>query len=176
MLKVFLTATATGTIASAILISMKKGNRVSKANSLGFGDRYGGNIVGNIIPSITSVDLLKGGIIMGAGILIGGACPGTAFAQLGAGVSTAKYAITGGLAGALTFGYLHNYFTKVTKGQFLKREDSVLVDQWLGVPLWVAGGAFGAALIGAVAAFEKYFPSELEVSQIVGHAVSTGFK
>ena len=33
-----------------------------------------------------------------------GACPGTVFAQFGAGVNTAPWTVVGGLLGALTYG------------------------------------------------------------------------
>src|SRR5262249_57423061 len=85
MLKVFLTAVATGAIVLAAL------------NGLGYVElqpraaAYAPNVVG--------------GLLLGAGISLTGACPGNTLAQIGAGYRDAFFTLIGGLLGALTFSY-----------------------------------------------------------------------
>lgn len=45
-----------------------------------------------------------GGIFMGIGIVLTGACPGTAWAQVGAGYKNARFIILGGLLSATFYG------------------------------------------------------------------------
>ena len=49
---------------------------------------------------------IVGGLLLGAGISIAGACPGTVFAQIGAGYRDAWFAVAGGVLGVMAFGYL----------------------------------------------------------------------
>ncbi len=85
MLKVFLTAVTTGLVVLAVL------------NGLGLTRLY---------PKATlyGADLL-GGLLLGAGITLAGACPGTVAAQIGAGYRDAWFTLAGGLLGAVVFTY-----------------------------------------------------------------------
>ncbi|CEP01475.1 unnamed protein product (mitochondrion) [Plasmodiophora brassicae] len=47
--------------------------------------------------------LISGGALLGAGMAIGGTCPGTVYVQLGAGIPNAIPGVLGGLLGAATF-------------------------------------------------------------------------
>lgn len=49
-----------------------------------------------------------GGAVLGAGMAIGGACPGMVIVQLGCGVPNAGYTFLGGLIGAGTYGMLES--------------------------------------------------------------------
>ena len=80
MLKIFLTAVATGLVVLAVL----------------------NGIVGvKIYPKalVWQADIV-GGLLLGAGITVAGACPGTVFAQIGAGYKDAWFTVAGGTAGA----------------------------------------------------------------------------
>jgi hypothetical protein len=46
-----------------------------------------------------------GGLILGAGIALAGACPGTVMAQVGAGYRDAIFTLVGGLGGAVAYSY-----------------------------------------------------------------------
>ncbi|MFS8035572.1 YeeE/YedE thiosulfate transporter family protein [Xanthobacter sp. AM11] len=85
MLKVFLTAVATGAVVLAAL--------------------HGFGLV-KLAPKATfyAADVL-GGLVLGAGITLAGACPGTILAQIGAGYRDALFTLAGGIAGAVAFGY-----------------------------------------------------------------------
>ncbi len=50
-------------------------------------------------------NMVVGGLLLGVGIVMTGACPGTAAAQLGAGYKDAWATVLGGLIGAAIYGY-----------------------------------------------------------------------
>src|SRR5262245_27377660 len=85
MPKVFLTAVATGTVALALL------------NGLG---------IVKLQPkaALYAADI-AGGLLLGAGIALAGACPGTVLAQVGAGYRDALFTLAGGVCGAVAFSY-----------------------------------------------------------------------
>lgn len=85
MLKVLLTAVATGLVILAAL--------------------HGFGIVKLSVKAALVGNMVVGGLLLGVGIVLAGACPGTALAQLGAGYKDAWGVIAGGLAGAFTYGY-----------------------------------------------------------------------
>lgn len=85
MLRIFLAAVASGAVVLAAMVAFGGVKLAPKATL------YAADIVG--------------GLVLGAGIALAGACPGTVLAQLGAGYRDAWYTLAGGLAGALTFSY-----------------------------------------------------------------------
>jgi len=85
MIKVMLSAIATGLVVIAAL------------------NFYGG-VALSVKPAIVG-SVVVGGILLGLGIVIAGACPGTALAQIGAGYKDAWAVLAGGLVGAFTYGY-----------------------------------------------------------------------
>jgi uncharacterized protein len=125
MLKVFLAAVITGLIVLALM------------NGL-FGVKL------SLKPLLFKADII-GGVILGAGIALAGACPGTTLAQIGAGYRDAIFILLGGIAGALTYGYFDAPITAF----FAERGDKVGFDQLLGTPFWTAASAF-ALLLAAV--------------------------
>src|SRR5262249_40008888 len=86
LLTVFLSAVATGAVALSLL------------NGFGWVQlqprpaTYAANVIG--------------GSLLGAGVALAGACPGTTLAQIGAGYRDALFTFIGGLCGAVTFAYL----------------------------------------------------------------------
>lgn len=102
MLKMFLAAMATSTIAVAALsemrlitrkprhpISLFDANTPKSEGILSALKRYSGNFLG--------------GGLLGIGMTLAGACPGTVFVQLGTGIPAASYILMGGLGGALLY-------------------------------------------------------------------------
>lgn len=73
---------------------------------------------------------IVGGIIMGAGFIIGGFCPGTGFSAMAIGKIDALFYILGGLAGAFVFAELYplisDFANSTPKGP-------VKVNDWLGI-------------------------------------------
>ncbi|PRP81192.1 YeeE/YedE family protein [Planoprotostelium fungivorum] len=94
MMKMFLAAVATSS-ASMVVINTIKPSHSAKPKSTQdlFGVPFGGNIIG--------------GCLLGAGMAVSGTCPGTVYAQVGAGVPGSLWALCGGLLGALIYSQLH---------------------------------------------------------------------
>ncbi len=84
MIKVMLSAVATGLVILAVL------------NGLG--------IVTLGVKAALVGNMVVGGLLLGVGIVVAGACPGTAMAQIGAGYKDAWATLAGGLLGAFTYG------------------------------------------------------------------------
>jgi len=126
MLKIFLAAVITGLVVLAVLNGT-------------FGVKL------NLKPLLFKADLI-GGLILGVGIALAGACPGTALAQIGAGYRDAIFVVLGGLAGALTYGYLDAPITAF----FAEKGDKVGFDQLLGQPFWVVALGFAVFLVAAL--------------------------
>src|SRR5262249_56093670 len=86
MLKVFLTAVATGAVALSLL------------NGFGWVQlqprpaQYAANVIG--------------GSLLGAGVALAGACPGTTLAQIGAGYRDALFTFIGGVGGGVSVAFL----------------------------------------------------------------------
>ena len=114
MLKIFLTAVATGAVVLAVLN--------------GFG-------IVKLQPkaALYAADIV-GGLILGAGIALAGACPGTTLAQIGVGYRDALFTLLGGLSGAITFSYWQPWLDTnlIGKGQKLIFTDLVGIPYWMG--------------------------------------------
>lgn len=118
MMKMFLAGTAAGMFSIALLLQMRLQSRAATKLALGFElmRGYGANVVG--------------GLIMGVGINLAGACPGTMLAQIGARVPYAFFTLVGGLAGALAFTVVHSALQKT---KFHLKEEACLIDEYFGI-------------------------------------------
>jgi hypothetical protein len=132
MLKVFLAAVATGLLLLAVLHG-------------GFGIKL------HPKPTFYSADVI-GGLLLGAGIALAGACPGTVFAQVGAGYKDAWFTLVGGLAGALAFTYTQPQLKPVLSGG----PGAITLDQLAGIPFWAMAAAFAVLWIGVLLALESW--------------------
>lgn len=131
MLKVFLAAVVVGLIVLAVMNGM-----------------YGVKL--SLKPLLLRADII-GGLILGVGITLAGACPGTTLAQIGAGYRDAWFILLGGLAGALAYGYWDAPITAF----FAEKGDKVGFDKLLGMPFWVTALALAAMLVVVLVALEK---------------------
>jgi hypothetical protein len=131
MLKIFLAAVITGLIVLAVLNGV-------------FGVKL------SLKPLLLRADII-GGLILGAGIALAGACPGTTLAQIGAGYRDAIFVLLGGIAGALTYGYLD----VPTTAFFAEKGEKIGFDQLLGMPFWTAAIAFALLLSAALWVIEN---------------------
>ncbi|KAK7190805.1 hypothetical protein DPSP01_007926 [Paraphaeosphaeria sporulosa] len=109
MLKVFITASAS----SAVIISVFDRLAISKScprspSPLGFFGRYDGNIVG--------------GLMVGVGMALTGACPGTVLVQLASGVRSGWYVLAGGVLGGIVYAWPVSAFVK-TRTEAARRKD-----------------------------------------------------
>ena len=144
MLKVFLTAVATGAVVLAFL------------NGLGF-------VKLAPKPTMYAADI-AGGLILGAGIALAGACPGTVLAQIGAGYRDAIVTLIGGLAGAIAYSYAEPALSKTTFGV---SSGKLVLSAVLGIPYWA--GAIGLALccVAILIVLERMFPTRGEYGKDV---------
>jgi uncharacterized membrane protein YedE/YeeE len=121
MLKVFLVGTIVGMVAIALMEHFKISKRkVKPCQALGLG------IFGGMGANIF------GGTLLGIGMTLTGACPGTVLAQIGAGVPNALIVYVGGIVGAFIFGYLQKSLKKSSGDGFMKTGSNSTVDSAMG--------------------------------------------
>lgn len=130
MLKIFLTAVTTGLVVLAGL--------------------HGVGVI-TLHPKTTMyvADAL-GGALLGVGITLAGACPGTVAAQIGAGYRDAWLTLAGGLLGALAFTYAEPALRPV----LLTGAGAMRVDQLAGLPFWQSALGLAAVLAAVLALLE----------------------
>lgn len=144
MLKIFLTAVATGAVVLAVL------------NGLGFvklqpkAAAYGADIVG--------------GLLLGSGISLAGACPGTALAQVGAGYRDAIFTLVGGLFGAATYSYAQPALANTFLGQ---NAPKLVLTSLVGVPYWTGALVLVALIVIVLVTLETWFPWTSELGNDV---------
>ena len=135
MLKVFLSAVITGLIVIGIMHGFL-GVKLYPKNLL-----YGADVIG--------------GLLLGGAITLAGACPGTVFAQIGAGYKDSWLVFVGGLAGALAFSYLE----PTLKPLLLSGGPGKLtLDALMGIPFWILSFGLAIALIALLVVLEKWRP------------------
>jgi hypothetical protein len=141
MLKIFLAAVITGLVALAVLNGV-------------FGVKL------SLKPLLWKADVI-GGLILGAGIVIAGACPGTSMAQIGAGYRDAIFVVLGGIAGAIFYGYNDAAITAL----FAEKGARLGFDQMLGIPFWAGALGLAALLTAFVAWLENVTPWRGEIGK-----------
>jgi hypothetical protein len=140
MLKVFLTAVATGAVVLAALNGFGLVKLHPKA-------------------ALYAADVI-GGLILGVGIVLAGACPGTALAQIGAGYRDAIFTVAGGLCGAVAYSYLEPWL----RTTFLATGQGKLVfSDLVGIPYWAGALVLAAVLAAILALLERRRPWREEV-------------
>lgn len=134
MLKIFLSAVATGAVVLAILHGFGFVKLQPKAAL------YAADIVG--------------GLVLGAGIALAGACPGTTLAQIGVGYRDAIFTLLGGLAGAVAFSYSQPWLATSLIGSGPKQ----IFTDFAGIPYWQGALGLAAAIVVILVAMEKIRP------------------
>ena len=134
MLKVFLAAVATG----ALVLAFLNGFGLVKLQPK---------------PTLYAADIV-GGLILGAGISLAGACPGTTLAQIGVGYRDAIFTLVGGLFGAVAFTYAEPWLSKTLIGTGPK----LIFTDLAGIPYWQGALALAAAIIVILVLMEKARP------------------
>ncbi|MDP2338616.1 MAG: YeeE/YedE thiosulfate transporter family protein [Bacteroidota bacterium] len=93
-----------------------------------------------------------GGIIMGAGFVMGGYCPGTGISALSIGKIDALIFLIGGMVGAFLFAETYPYVQTLAMENY---KGAMRIDEWMGV----SAGVFTFLLI--VAAVALFWVAEL---------------
>jgi hypothetical protein len=140
MLKIFLTAVATGAVVLAAL------------NGFGLAALYPK-------PTLYGADTL-GGALLGAGIALAGACPGTVLAQVGVGYRDAIFTLLGGIAGATAFGYAEPALRPLLLSG---GPGKITFAELTGIPYWILALVLAAVLIAALYALERWRPWRTEM-------------
>ena len=135
MLKVFLTAVITGLVVIGIMHGFFGVKLVPKPLL------YGANVLG--------------GLILGAGITLAGACTGGLAAQIGAGYKDAWVILVGGLLGALTFSYLEPTLKPVLLSG---GPGKLTLDKVVDMPFWLLASGFALLLIIVLVLLERWRP------------------
>ena len=135
MLKVFLTAVATGAVVLAFLNGFGYVKLQPKAAL------YAADIVG--------------GLLLGVGIALAGACPGTTLAQIGAGYRDALFTLLGSLAGAVVYSYAEPTLSKTFLGQ---GGGKIIFTDLIGIPYWIGALVVAAVIVVILAAMEAMKP------------------
>jgi hypothetical protein len=135
MLKVFLAAVATGAVVLAVLNGFGYVKLAPKAAL------YGADIVG--------------GLILGVGIALAGACPGTTLAQIGAGYRDALFTLVGGLFGAVAYSYAEPALSKTFLGQ---GGGKLIFSDLAGIPYWAGALILAASIVVILVALESWRP------------------
>lgn len=94
---------------------------------------------------------IVGGVIMGAGFIMGGFCPGTGLCALSIGKIDAFLFLAGGLAGAFLFAETYPFVMKLATSGY---KGPVKINEWMGV----SAGVFSLLLI--VAAVTMFWLAE----------------
>ncbi len=144
MLKMFLTAVATGALVLAALNGFGLVKLQPKAAL------YAADVVG--------------GLTLGVGIALAGACPGTTLAQIGAGYRDAWFTLAGGLVGAVTYAYAQPWFaaTPLANG-----DGKIIFTDLLGIPYWSGALTLAAVLVVVLVVLERWRPWRAELGRDV---------
>jgi uncharacterized protein len=134
MLKVFLTAVATGAVVLAFL------------NGFGF-------VKLQPKAALYAADIV-GGLILGTGIALAGACPGTTLAQIGVGYRDAIFTLLGGLFGAVAFSYAQPWLATSLIGTGPK----LIFTDLAGIPYWQGALALAAVMTVILVLMERARP------------------
>lgn len=133
MLKVFLSAIATGLVIFSFF------------QLLGF-ERLSWKV------TVYKADIV-GGLLLGGGIALAGSCPGTLFAQLGAGYKDALVTLFGAFLGAFTFSKLQEPLKNFLTGY---PNEKLTLDSVLDVPYWLTAVVFLSSLFVVLYFLESY--------------------
>lgn len=106
---------------------------------------------------------ILGGSLLGIGIALSGACPGTVFAQIGVGYKDAFFTFFGGLLAAYVYLFVGDSIVHYLSPWTL---DKIQLNDIAGVhPLILTGGIIGILIILLVI-LEKRYPWQNEVNTI----------
>ena len=154
MLKMFLAAMGTGALCLAVL---------SKVAPVHFNScRKAWENVAKTRGWLTGT--VSGTFILGAGMAIGGACPGMVLSQVGAGVGNSGITVAGGLTGALLYGLLEdpirrNWLRKGPQGP----TKHVYVDGLVNKPYYMFATVLGTCCVLFAIVLEILFPWKAEL-------------
>lgn len=117
---------------------------------------------------------ILGGCLIGVGMALTGACPGTVFVQAGAGIPSGVFVLVGGILGGLTFVASQ---PSIAKFRDTRTKDSqqakgaLTIPKTLGVSAWIVVAVWEVlcfALLNMLTALDATKPAQRLVSPVVG--------
>lgn len=145
MLKVFLTASSLSAI-TVTLYEKAKGKPLSRRppSPIGLLGKYDGNVLG--------------GAMVGAGMALTGACPGTVLVQVATGVQSGRYALLGGAVGGLFYALIAKHLRRNCPPP--EKNDNHHLPSKLGVNPVTATLVFEGMCISMILAVRYLAPSQ----------------
>ncbi|KAL6073280.1 putative Membrane protein [Balamuthia mandrillaris] len=153
MLKMFLSAVASGTLVVAAM-------------------KYMGLYRSVEIDRVEVVAQLLGAPLLGAGMYVAGACPGTVFAQLGGGVQSAPYILAGGFSASALYALLYPWLLRTpifTKGVF----ETLTLPELTGIPHWILALSMSGMVAGLLYGVEQFYPTPKAKPEGAARSIST---
>ena len=151
MLKMFMGAMGTGAVCLSFL-ARRDPAAFARARALW---------KGSMAPNGLLTSAALGGVLLGVGMAIAGACPGMVLAQIGAGVPKSGLTLAGGVAGALVFGLAQPWLKPRLLSRGVRSERYALLDDHPKMARFsypnVALG-MGVACLGFAVVLEILFP------------------
>ncbi|KUJ12589.1 YeeE/YedE family protein [Mollisia scopiformis] len=148
MLKAFLAASASSAIAIIISQRLQLTNcKPRTPNTLNLFSPYDGNILG--------------GGLLGIGMALSGACPGTLLPQIATGVRSGPFVLLGGILGGILFsGYGKRYLGMVSDGETIAKPT---VYQKMGGDRTNAVAVYEVMCLSGIEAVRKFYPEKVGV-------------
>ena len=143
MLKVFLTAIATGLCVFSVFFL------------LGF-DRLNWKVF-SVGPDII------GGLLIGIGVALAGACPGTVAAQIGAGYKDAFATLAGACTAAVVYALTKPFVLEQMPLKWPAAK--ITLDGWLDLPFWEVALVLVFGISALLWVLERRFPWQDEISE-----------
>ncbi|KAI8850064.1 hypothetical protein BC829DRAFT_416352 [Chytridium lagenaria] len=144
MMQVFLTATGVGMVFMSVAENLKLFKRSPR-------------------PFTSAIC----GAMIGAGMALSGACPGTVFAQVGAGIKTAWWTLIGAILASVSYGYAVQLF-KYASPCFGKTTPVATFDGGNSKRYLLFATGASVAITGALFGLNKYAPWEADFVKVLG--------
>ncbi|KAL4722627.1 hypothetical protein ACLX1H_010508 [Fusarium chlamydosporum] len=97
-----------------------------------------------------------GGFLLGAGMALSGSCPGTLFAQVGAGLRTGFYTLGGAIAGGIAYTGFVAQAAKAQREKANVKPETITLDENLGLSKDTTVAVFESVCLSAIAASVAY--------------------
>jgi len=149
MLQVFLSATATSIFVIAVMSAIP----MTRVHCKPCEDSYR--------EEIGMPGTLIGALLLGMGMTLAGACPGTVWVQLGSGSVFSLITIAGGLSGAALHGVVYDSIEGLLRAKPIPFDKASIADLFPKKVRCVLGFAMSAMLVGMVVLFDYLLPSHV---------------
>ncbi|KAL3873777.1 hypothetical protein ACJMK2_036862 [Sinanodonta woodiana] len=152
MLKMFLSAVVSGMFVMSLLSMLP----FTRRKFLNIQQAFGSSLRSKGVLTV-----FTGGLVLGVGMTLSGACPGMVLSQVGAGTSNAVYTLFGCFVGALLYGVVEPLIIRLLSSSHQLRH--LFLDHASGSPYFVTVMPIAVTLAALVFGLEIYFPWRMEL-------------